>query len=131
MFFCFSATTNNNEKAVWPCKTIPCWPCCWPIVIMCYLVVHHHWINPQKILLEIHCHSIFECVSICFSSGITIQHDAHTFSRVLHFVLDLIWQPGFLINVDGYRYHFTLRIMRPDQVVLTLFTFEIFSKQCD
>ena len=47
------------------------------------------------------------------------------------FNLDLVWQPGFLINMDGYRYNITVRIMRPDQVVLTLFTFEIFSKQCD
>ena len=31
--------------------------------------------------------------------------------------------------MDG-SYHFALRIMRPDKVVLTLFTFEIF-KQCD
>ena len=47
------------------------------------------------------------------------------------FSFDLVWQPGFLINMDGYRYHFTLMIMMLDQGVLTLFTFEIFSKKCD
>ena len=41
--------------------------------------------------------------------------------------LDLVWQPGSLINMDSTI--LTLRTMRPDQVALTLFTFEIF-KQC-
>ena len=31
------------EKMVWPHKTIPRWP----ILIMCHLVVHHHWTNLQ------------------------------------------------------------------------------------
>ena len=43
-----------TKKAVWPCKIIPHWPRCWPILITCYLVVHHHWINPRNILWEIH-----------------------------------------------------------------------------
>ena len=48
--------------------------------------------------------------------------------------LDLIWQPDSLINMDSsYCDHFALswdHEAGPDQVVLTLFTFEIF-KQCD
>ena len=33
--FRFTATTNNNGKAIWPHKTIPRWP----ILIMSYLVI--------------------------------------------------------------------------------------------
>ena len=43
--------------------------------------------------------------------------------------LDLIWQPDCLINMDG-SYHFTLRTMKLNQVVSTIFTFKIF-KQCN
>ena len=38
-----------TEKVDWPCKTIPRWPRRWPFLIISYLVVHHHWINPRNI----------------------------------------------------------------------------------
>ena len=42
--------------------------------------------------------------------------------------LNYVWKPASLqlINMDGI--FSLLRIMRPDQVVLTLFTFEIFKQ---
>ena len=103
-------------KSAWPRKAIPRWPHHWPILIMFYLVVHHHWINPRNILYI--CHSIFGCLSNCFSSGIAIPHSAHTFFCTFasfSVSFDLIWQPGSLIIMDG-----TIRSMRPNLVVLTL-----------
>ena len=51
------------------------------------------------------------------------------FYTLCKFSVDLVWQPDSLINMD-VSYHFALRTIRPDQVVLTHFTFEIF-KHCD
>ena len=47
---------------------------CWSILIMSYFVVHRHWINSWKFSAEKYiCHSIFRCLSICFSSGVAIE----------------------------------------------------------
>ena len=81
--FPFSSITNNNRKAVWPSKTIPHWL----ILIMFYLVVHHHWTNPVRFSAEKYIgYSIFGCVSICFSSDVT-WHMVHTrFSTLCKFL---------------------------------------------
>ena len=50
---CFSVYLPPHiipEKAVWPSRTIPHWSRRWLILIMSYLVVHHHWINPGMFL---------------------------------------------------------------------------------
>ena len=53
-------------KAVCSRKTIPHWPRRWPILIMSYVVIHQHWINPGRFSEKYICHSIFECLSIYF-----------------------------------------------------------------
>ena len=50
--FCLSDTTNKNRKS--DLATQDSWHRRWPILIMFYLVVHHHWIYPRNILWKIH-----------------------------------------------------------------------------
>ena len=93
---------------------------------------HHHWINPQNILWEIHLSFHFRQDAYLFAFLLVLPHSIwctcvfRTFAS-FSVSLDLVWQPDSLINMHGWV---RLRTMRPDQVVLTLFVFEIF-KQCN
>ena len=122
MFSHFSATTDNGKSLGKSSLVMQDW-----LIQLCmsYLAVHHHWINPQNILWEVRTATyliFFYCCHIVRCTCV-FPHFCNfaSFSVSLH----LIWQPGSLINIDV-----TLRTMRSDQVVLTLFTFEIF-KQCN
>ena len=100
----FSATTNNNEKSGLAMQDyIPHWPRCWPILITCYLVVHHHWINPRNTLREIHLSFHFRMCIYLLSYGVAIYGCSCVFCTFASFSvsLNLIWQPGSLINMDG------------------------------
>ena len=95
-FFCHHKYT---EKAIWPRKTTPRWPRCWPILNMCYLVVHHHWFNPWNILWEIHLSfHLRMCIYLLFFwcyhySMVHMHFSFHTFTS-FSVILDIIWQPG-------------------------------------
>ena len=76
------------------------------LLIMPYPVVHHHCINPRKILWEIHFAILFLDAYLFIFSGVTINYGAHTSiffhtSASFSVSLNLIWQPGSLINMDG------------------------------
>ena len=112
-----------TEKVVWPCSTIPFWLHHWPILVMSYLVVHHHWINARNILWEIHLWFhfrsaylfafllvlLYSMVHVCFST--LLQASLLALTSFGSLALWLIWMVPF---------HF-----KDHKIILTLFTFEI------
>ena len=105
------------EKTVWACKIIACWPHRWLILIMFYLVVHHHWINPQNILLKIHLSFYFRmhiylfffwCCHIVWCKSILCAFASFSVS------LNLIWQVPFHFKYSewGWRRSGSLNSLR-------------------
>ena len=101
IFFRFSATTNNNGKSGLATQDHTSLDDSY-YFSSCSLIVTTT-LNPRRFSEKHICYSIFECVSICFSSGVVIYYGTHTFSCTsANFSgLDLVWQPGPLINMDG------------------------------
>ena len=73
---------------------------------MSYLVVHHHWINGRNILWEVHLTFHFRMLSYNYLVLFWCCHIVwltcvfHTFAS-FYVSLELVWQPGSLINMDG------------------------------
>ena len=114
-----------TEKVVWSRKTIPRWPRSWLILIMSYFVVHHYWINPQKILWEMHLSFHFWSAYLfaflfwyCHICSMVHTH----FSALLQVVLLALTSFGSLALWLTQMVSFHIK---EHEVVLTLFMFEI------
>ena len=103
--FHFSATTNNNGKAIWPHKTIPRWP----ILIMSYLVVTTGLTTgrfSEKYILSFYFRMcIYSLFFWCYHKlwCTTYQHYLICTFASFSVSLDLIWQPGLLKYLNNAR----------------------------
>ena len=85
------------------------------------LVVHHHWINPWKILWGIHLSFHFRmCIYLLFfwcCHIVWCTCVSHTFAS-FSVSLDFVWQPGSLINMDSVSWK-KVQLARKAQINLT------------